>query len=73
MLVSFQEVDKGAISDQNDHFTRRDWGEFQGQHLLAVFVISLQVAKIIDANFDVTGAVQNKGITFNAPRVFLLY
>lgn len=33
------------VSAQNDRFTRGDWGEFQGQHLLAVFVISLQVAK----------------------------
>ena len=45
MLFSSQQVDKRAISAQNDHFTRRDWGKFQDQHLLAVFVISLQVAK----------------------------
>ena len=32
MYVS-QKDNKGTISASNDHFARRDWGEFQEKHL----------------------------------------
>ena len=45
ILISLRKDNKGTISVSNDHFSQRNWGEFQEKHLISP-VDSCRVIKI---------------------------